>query len=295
MSSIADLSIHNVDLHYHAGQERQAGVSLSAYLEHATVTGRRLLGITDHYGLYGEPARSDRKYPYEFSLDGLRAYHDDVMALRSHFPTLTLFFAPELGPRVDLDEIPDCVLEMSDYFICETSFPAGDIAENTAATVERVEQVAVFVERTGKPAFIAHPFRSSVNHRLVKRDIEPWVTRMAPRLEADYSAEELNRFFLLDVAEIGAPCAARGVPLEVNGNTHYRTLCSNLPAALQMLYAAHRLLQSQGTQFVPGSDQHGFRTGVGRIGGYVPYDCFRALGLSAADISFLERIRVKAV
>ncbi len=286
------MHIHNVDLHYHAGQEREPGTTVSDYLEHAVVTGRQVLGITDHYGLYADPPRPDKQYLYERSLRGLRAYRDEVMDLAPAFPSLMLRFAPELSPRVALDEVPDEVLAMSDYFICETAFPAGSIAENTAATVQRIEQVGRFVERTGKPAFIAHPFRSSANYRLVKRDIEPWVSALAPRPALDFAPEELTRFFLLDVAEIGATSAAYGVPLEVNGNTHYRMLCSNLPGVLQMLYAAHCLLQEQGAEFVPGSDQHGFRRSVGRVGSYVPFDCFQVLGLGAGDLPFLQRIGV---
>ena len=284
------MRIHNVDLHYHAGQERDANTTVRDYLEHAVVTGRRVLGITDHYGLYADPPRPDKQYLYERSLKGLRAYRDEVLALATEFPSLALRFAPELSHRVDLDSVPDEVLAISDFFICETAFPAGTIAEDTAASVERIEQVGRFVERTGVPAFIAHPFRSSANHRLVKRDIEPWVSALEPRPGLEFAPEELSRFFLLDVAEIGAACAARDVPLEVNGNTHYRMLCSNLPAALHMLYAAYLLLQKQGAGFVPGSDQHGFRRSVGRVGSYVPFDCFQVLGLGVEDIPFLARI-----
>jgi len=284
------MHIHNVDLHYHAGQEREPGASLRDYLEHAVLTGRRVLGVTDHYGLYADPPRPDKQYLYERSLRGLHTYRDEVLALAPEFPSLTLRFAPELSHRLDLDGVPDEVLAMSDYFICETAFPAGTIAENTAKAVERIEQVGRLVERTDVPAFIAHPFRSSANHRLVKRDIEPWVSALEPRPGLAFAPEELARFFLLDVAEIGAACAAWDVPLEVNGNTHYRMLCSNLPATLQMLYAAYLLLQKQGATFVPGSDQHGFRRSVGRVGSYVPFDCFQVLGLGVEDIPFLARI-----
>ena len=44
--------IYQVDLHYHTGQERQTGASVRDYLEHARMTGRKILGITDHLSLY---------------------------------------------------------------------------------------------------------------------------------------------------------------------------------------------------------------------------------------------------
>ncbi len=288
------MHLHNIDLHYHAGQERDPGTSVGDYLEHAVLTGRRVVGITDHYGLYQEPRRADKQYLYEPSLAGLRAFHDEVTDLAAEYSDLALRFAPELSPRAFLDEIPDTVLSMSDFFICETSFPAGTVAENTAASVQRIEQVGRWCARTGKPAFIAHPFRSSANYRLVKRDIEPWVSQLAPRAGGEYADEELARFFLLDVEELGAACAANDLPIEVNGNTHYRTLCSNLPATLEMLYSAYRLLKAQGVGFVPGSDQHGFRRSVGRVGSYVPVDTFRAMNVGVADIAFLAKIGVEA-
>jgi len=46
------MQIHNIDLHYHAGQERQAGVTLTEYIDYAQKTARKILGITDHYHLY---------------------------------------------------------------------------------------------------------------------------------------------------------------------------------------------------------------------------------------------------
>jgi hypothetical protein len=286
------MDIHNIDLHYHAGQERDPGTSLADYLDHAVVTARRVVGITDHYGLYTEPHRAREHNPYEMTLDGLQAYRDEAMGLASCYPGLVLRFAPELSSRTDLDAIPDRVLAIADYFICETSFPGDTVAENTAAAVQRIEEVGRFCTRTGKPAFIAHPFRSSANYRLVKRDIAPWVTLLEPRPEGDYSPEELARFFLLDLEELGAACVAHNLPLEVNGNTHYRMLCSNLPAAVHMLYSAYRHRRGQGVAFVPGSDQHSFRRSVGRVGGYVPYDTCRAMGFGVEDISFLARIGV---
>ena len=78
--------------------------------------------------------------------------------------------------------------------------------------------------------------------------------------------------------------------IEASGNTQFRIRSSNLPAPLQMLWCALRTMRDRGAEFVPGSDQHGFMAGIGRIGGAVPADCFHALGIGAADIAFLGRI-----
>jgi len=93
--------MHNIDLHYHAGQERDAGATIGDYLKHAMLSGRRVLGGTDHYGLLQEARRPDKQYLYEASQAGLRAYHDEVMtcaAERSRLSAPIACWAPR-GPH----------------------------------------------------------------------------------------------------------------------------------------------------------------------------------------------------
>lgn len=288
------MQIHQIDLHYHAGQERQPESSLHDYLMHARITGRRVLGLTDHlqFFLSGHEISAERasRFPYEPSLDGLARYRGELDELRGTFDDLELYFAPEVPPKVTLAEMPQRVLDLSDYFICECFFPQSR-QEHTEKVIARLEEMAAFTAATGKPTFLAHPFRNAVNYRLVKREIEPWVTAIEPRSDRAFDVARLSDFFLLDVDAVGAASARTGVPLEVNGGTQGRVRASNLPAALQMLWASYERFLAQGATLVPGSDQHAFTKGIGRMGGYVPFDCFEAIGVKGEDIDFLNAVR----
>lgn len=282
------MHIHNIDLHYHAGQERAEGVSLEDHLVHARLTGRKVLGITDHLGLYLNPKREGRHYGA--SAEGLLQYRADLDALKADFPDLTLYFAPEIGPGQDLEGVPAEVVEASDFFIGEAAYPGDSVEENTQAIVGRMGELRGFADATGREAFMAHPFRSAVNMRLVKRDAEPWVSEMAPRWDGGFGLGEISDFFLLDIEAVAEASVRLRIPLEVNGNTQHRIRSSNLPAPLQMLWGALEIFRDRGAELIPGSDQHGFMASVGRMGSAVPADCFHALGIAAEDIAFLDRV-----
>ena len=286
---MTEINIYNVDLHYHAGKERQDGVSLYDYLDYAQKTDRRILGLTDHYGLYFPRDGVGRDRTYPASLDGLLQYREDVAHESSKFPDLKILFAPELSPKDDLAAMPREVIAVSDYFISEPDHTEG-LAENTASMQKRLFEVADFREKTGKPVFLAHPFRQAVNNRLVKAEIEPWVSRLDYRPWQEYDYSTVRDFFGFEIKQLARTARELDIPVEVNGNTQYRVRSANSPAALQLLWAALAFMLGEGASLVPGSDLHGFKAGVGNIGQYVPQDCFEALGQSLADITFLAKI-----
>ena len=91
--------IHNIDLHYHAGQERAEGFSLADHLIHARLTGRKILGLTDHLGRYLNPKREGSHY--HASVGGLLQYRAEMDALKTDFNDLTFFTS--LLRRLDRD------------------------------------------------------------------------------------------------------------------------------------------------------------------------------------------------
>jgi hypothetical protein len=289
------LQPHNVDLHYHAGQERQPGTSLSGYLEHAAVTGRIVLGVTDHLEKYiGSPLSGAWDPPlYPQNVAGLETFHADVDALRPQYPNMAIRLGPEIhaGPRIDLERIPQGIVDLSDYFMVSLPSDASSPAADTAAKIARIEAIAELGERTRRPVFIAHPFRSAVDRRLVKQPIEPWVTALSVRAFDRYTQDEVCRFFGCDVRALGHACAQHDVPIEVNGGTDGRIRGLNLPAPLLLLWGAYRLLQEEGATFVPGSDQHAYmRTAERREGRYVPFDAFAALGVEVEHMPLVSRL-----
>lgn len=283
--------IHNIDLHFHAGQERHPDLSVKDYLEYAQSTGRKILGITDHYNLFFPNKPIDKKLLYELGIKGLMRYRKEVEELENSFPNMKLFFAPEISSNDDFNAISSEVIEMSDFFICEPPAVNGNLRENTDAIIKRLNEIAGFIKFSGKQAFLAHPFRQSVNKRVIKKDIEQWITDIEYREHwSDFKEEEINYFFDIDVKEIGKAASKLKIPLEINGNTQLRARSSNLPAVLQMLWTAYKLLLEEGCEFVPGSDLHKFVEAVGKRGQYVPLDCFEALGLAYKDIKFVHKL-----
>jgi hypothetical protein len=180
---------------------------------------------------------------YEQSVAGLQVYRADVEGLRGRFPALKIFFGPEIhaGPRIDIRRISQGVVEVSDYFL--VSLPTVDTCAdaNTEAKVDHIRAIAEMRERTGKPVFVAHPFRAAVDARLVKRPIAPWVTALAPRSPHAFTDDQVNAFFGFNVRALGRACRECAVPIEVNGGTDSRIRGLNLPAPLQMFWASYSL------------------------------------------------------
>ena len=282
--------IHAIDLHYHAGLERQAGLSLGDYLEHAVMTGRRVLGITDHLDLYLRPQQVLTNPAYSQDLQGLLALRADLDNVRAAFPSLRLLFAPEVPPSFALADIPQPLVDAADYFICEADLAAASCSANTLSLQERFQEIAAFRAATGKPIFAAHPLRHAINLHLVKAPIPPWLRELSLREPLVFTQAERTRFSLLDPAAVGQTAAECGIPLEINGNTWERARAANLPAPLSIMLAIYRIWQACGVQFVVGSDQHAIRRSVGRFGGAVPWEVCDALGIEASDIGFLEGI-----
>lgn len=281
------MEIYQMDYHYHAGQERGAR-SLKEHLDHAAVTGRKLVGCTDHFGKYLPDSKPSLLPPvYEPSMKGLADYRAEFDALKAEYPGITLFFAPEIGPKTDFDAVGPEAVALSDYFICELPGIDGTIEENTRAMIKRMREAAAFSNSVDRPVYFAHPFRSSVNFRLVKNPIEPATTALEYRENfLDYDMEKVNAFFLFDTVRLGREAAALGIPVEINGETHNRIRTNNMAPVMGMMWAAYAAMKREGTGFVPGSDQHGFETG--KRGTYVPFDCFEAIGVKARDIRFMR-------
>lgn len=294
-NDLESLHIHNIDLHYHAGQERQQGTTLEGYLDHATLTGRIILGITDHLEKYiGKPLSPVKGKPlYEQSAQGLQSFRSDVDNMKRNFSSLELFFGLEIhaGPKIDVLDLPSRVIEVSDYFLVSLPDIDASISENTQAKIEQIDLLARMRERTGKPVYICHPFRSAVDKRLVKQPVPPWVTSMNPKPIEDITDEEVNRFFCFNVREIGKACRQYSLPLEINGGTDSRIRGLNLPSPLQLYWASYDILSQEGVTFVPGSDQHAYmRTPTRREGRYIPFDCFDRIGVKARDVLFVKNL-----
>lgn len=167
--------------------------------------------------------------------------------------------------------------------------------EEVLIIVKRLQDISDFMKYTGKPAFLAHPFRSAVCKLLINNDIEPWITEIEYRAHwSDFDYSEVRQFFYFDIQEVACTAKELGIPLEVNGGTHTRIRMSNMPAVMQMLWCAYKEIIDTGAELAVGSDLHRFKTSSrNKQGQYVPHDCFEALGIQAKDIGFVERLMAK--
>lgn len=289
------MPVHAVDLHYHAGMERKPGCSIVDHLHFAQVTGRRILGVTDHdYYLRGEGAKTPGKtYPYDFSLGGLAQFRDEVRSVARKFPRLSVLFSIEMGARRDLSTVSDACLEMCDFIICEAAPLASNRSDTDELRLHRVQQIRELMDRGGKPAFLAHPFRLAVD-RLVFGDIDPQLASAPARPKLDFEEEELNSFFGQDIRAMARTCRRCDVAVEVSGHTCWRVLGLNLPVLYDLLCAANRILRDEGVELVPGSDQHEFRLTWGgkpaNAGVPVPWQLFDRLGLSLEGSALVQTL-----
>ncbi len=289
------MQIHNIDFHFHAGQERLPGVTLGDHLDNAVMTGRKIVNLTDHGELYLGQRKLPEAAPYSKGLEGLAQYRADVDKLRGNYPSLKLFFGPEFHPVFDLETVPDELADLSDMFICALPAVEESFAANTAGRLARLAEIARFRDRMARPALIVHPFVSCINYQLVRRPIAPWITDIPIRDVGQYSLDELNKFFRFDISALAAACLEMDLSVEINGWTHQRISFMNLPAVKRMLWSAFKFLADEGVDMAPGSDQHEFAAPnaygpTGRIGVSVPFDAFEAIGITPADIRLLGKL-----
>jgi hypothetical protein len=204
---------------------------------------------------------------------------------------MALFFGPEISSGTELQRIADltAIVHASDYFLVEMpNVEPDDFALNTQRKIDRLREIRAFMDATGKPAFVAHPFRDPVNFRLVKGDIEPWV-RQLPLLPPDrYSIGQINELFMMDVATIAQAAADLGVTLEVNGGTHGRIRNVNMHAVMAMLRAAYRVIRDAGVDLICGSDQHGLFNGTSRQGVAIPIETLEHAGVDVRDMRLIR-------
>jgi histidinol phosphatase-like PHP family hydrolase len=236
------LDIHSVDLHLHAGTERPPDMSLNEYIRLAWATGRRILGLTDHFGRFlGQSRKPLRHYPG--TLDGLHTYVREIEEARERFPDMLILFAPEMGPEHLLsDETLSIVAEpFVDYILIETGSPL--LAEKGNVCIEGMRVVARNRDRTGIPGITVHPLRWAVNEL------------SAPELAG--STDDIEELFGVDMNALADASKRYDVPIELNGETWKRLGLRRAAWLTDRYLEFYRVLIDLGAEISPGTDQHG--------------------------------------
>jgi hypothetical protein len=292
---LTQLSVQKLDFHYHAGLERPNQLSLRDYVQHASDTGRRCQGITDHVDLFMRPSQWDLNHAYPNTLEGMWQLRNEVHALREDFPHMKLFFAPEYNVATALSEIGDAWLEAADICLFELvyeSWQVHTLEERSEVAVRMLHQMGDLAQRIGKPCYWVHPLRGIICRWIYDPvEIHPMVKKILHHSNGHVDAENLNQMFQFDLAALGKAAAEAGVPLEANGMSQYR-LRARLPRAYAAYIEAYEMMLAQGARFVPGTDQHNPGEYPNVVGWTEPFDL---LGSEALDTHFCQQVGIEII
>ncbi len=173
-----ELQLYNIDLHFHAGNERPPQYSMRDYIDFALASGRKIVGITDHFGFYlGRNPAACNHYPG--SIEGYTRFCRDILELRRERPDAVLLAGPEIGLN-DLETgaaEPAFSASAADFFMGEPGRFEGELGEYL---IDAIEITAEARNRYGCPGFLSHPLRHSINTMLGKTGPGPRMPRLPP-------------------------------------------------------------------------------------------------------------------
>lgn len=280
------LSLFEIDFHCHAGTERGADVSLAEYVDFLARSGRKLAGLTDHFGRY-RSGRTDFDH-YAGSADGFLQFAGEAREIGGEVPDMLILFAPEIGAGTVMDGETCGLLNEAriDYFLGEPG--ANATGESYGAYLRGVvEWIADSSDRLGVPGFLAHPLRQAVNTIVGKAGREGAALRMplsAPLPAVGSSVDGLSRLervLDIDVGSLGALLARYDIPVEINESSWGRVLAMNHATFAEHHLEFYRRLREAGVSFVPGSDMHSVESPAPS-----PFHIAWLLEVRAADITF---------
>ena len=261
------LRLHHIDLHYHAGTERPDGYSVRDFVNYASLTGRRFLGVTDHFGRFlGESKKPLRHY--EGTLDGYRQLAREISDTREHFPEMTILHAPEIPLRMLMSGQADVAFTAADVdmFLGEPGGAMGDWSVGETYT-RGLEAMARYRDRFGTPCVFVHPFRGHVGRFVGKAGIDrggeppeclrlPQSEQLPPLGRCDDPVAHVEELFDVDLAALADAAARYDIPLELNQDTWGRAMAHNAEWFCERYLLVFRTLIDAGADVVLGSDLH---------------------------------------
>jgi hypothetical protein len=278
-----DLQLYQIDLHFHAGTERAPEYSAADYIDFAIASGRRIIGATDHFGRFLGGSRKTLNH-YPGTLEGYERFYRDIASLRKDRQETTLLFAPEIGVGGLESGAADVAFDVPvDYFIAEPLGPDGNLGD---ALVRSIEIIAETRRRHGRPGFLCHPLRGSVNRIVGKAGPGPKMPNcppLPPLSSYDDPREHVEEFLDIDIGSLARASVRHRVPIELNQTSWDRMLAMNNESFLDRYLYLFQSLIDRGAEVVLGSDLHGVEGPAP-----TPFIAARILGVEARDIGFLR-------
>jgi histidinol phosphatase-like PHP family hydrolase len=234
-----------VDLHLHAGVERPAALSLAAYVDLAEKTGRRVVGLTDHWWIY--LGHSQHTNHYTGSLEGYRAFANECRDMARHIRGMLILWGPEIHYAGLMTDVGKAALTTArpDFFLAEPLSRPHGLTHHEFLT-KCVRRTAALRIETGIPGVLAHPLR------------EPLITLSRnSRTELDIhinSAGDINTMFDVDVPALANLLLEYDVPVEINAGCC--SIADTIPALRTGLDSFYLTLIDKGVAITLGSDAH---------------------------------------
>ncbi len=282
-----NLELFNIDLHFHAGTERPKGCSLHDFISFAVASGRRIIGVTDHFGRFTLGA-SARLNHYPGTLGGYRIFAKEVREEKDHFPGAIILFSPEIGLAHFESETGRSAMEEAevDFIIGEPSRPDNGV-ELGDYLIRGMEVISEVREEYGVPGFLAHPLRALINDMLGKTGVGPKMPKQdpfPPLMSIGDPLSDVQELLGIDVRRLAAVSDSRNVPLEINQSSWGRILAMNHQSfAERYIYFLEEFIDSGG-KLVLGSDIHNVENACP-----TPFVVSEKLGVDPGDIGFLEK------
>jgi len=281
-----DLTLENVDMHFHAGTERPEAYTALDFLSFAVATGRRVIGVTDHFGRFLGESRKKLNH-YDGTPAGFLAFAKDVRMAARHFPEAIILFGPEMGfPHMHTETAHRTFSDSeSDFLLGE---PSGKGEEDTFGEylLEGMESMAEFSRAHRCPSTLAHPLRSIVNRYVGKTGPGPRMPGhepFPPLASEEDPVGHVEELFDLDIASLARASRRRRIPLEINGSSWGRILGMNHRSfAERYLLFYHTFIQRGGTVIL-GSDLHNIEHGAP-----TPFVVALMLGIRPEEMTLLR-------
>jgi hypothetical protein len=281
-----DLELYNVDLHFHAGTERQPEYSAHDFVRFAAETGRRIVGLTDHWGRYlGMSQKPLNHYPG--TLDGYRAFAADVHAARESYPEVIVLLGPEAGfEHLRDNSVADALLiPPADYFLAECG--GGDSGQTYGDyLIDGMAAAARVRDRYDCPGFLAHPLRSAINTCVGKTGPGPQFPKqppLPPLAGVGDQRRHVEALFDIDIDALAEASARYDIPIEVNRSSWRRMIGMNQQPFVERYLYFYRGLIDSGASMILGSDLHGIESVAP-----TPFIAAQLMGLEPKAMTFLR-------
>lgn len=281
-----DLQLYNIDLHIHAGTERPEAYSARDFIGFAVATGRRIIGVTDHFGRFLGQSKK-RLNHYTGTLEGYRALVEDTRKAGNAYPDMIVLFGPEIG----LAHLSSAEGELAftvpgvDFFIGEPGGPVGDETLGELL-IEGIRSIAKARERHGCPGTLGHPLRAPINSLVGKTGPGPRMPKhgpLPPLTSYENPLDHVEELLGIDIAALAAESISQDVPIEINESSWGRILGMNHESFTERYLFFYRTLIAEGARVVLASDMHNIEHGTP-----TPFVVARILGVQPRDMIFLR-------